>query len=239
MVARLPGLKVVQVIVPLAGPDFVRECGSIKPLEVVQGEPVLKLALNSRPWAPRVKSYTFVLYDSEESRRFSHDYLDYWYPGCTIVYLSAYSRGAAMSALAGLAVLDKFSGPLIIDLADIVYNSDVDIVATLENDQNIGGIALTFRSDNPQYSYLARGRNGQIVFAAEKKVISDQASAGTYVFRNCATIVKAVAHAIENEASQVHNGMFYVCPLFNGVIASGQQVALASAYNVRDLKLTD
>jgi hypothetical protein len=150
-----------------------------------------------------------------------------------------YSRGAAMSSLAGLAVLDEFSEPLVIDLADLLYDSDIQIETTLQESQNIGGIALTFQSNNPHYSYLASGKDGQIIEAAEKKVISGQASAGTYIFRDCATVLRAVAHAIENESSQVHNDLFYVCPLYNGVIAYCQQTVLASAYSILDLKLAD
>jgi NDP-sugar pyrophosphorylase family protein len=228
----------MHVIVPLAGPDFVRADGSIKALEPFQGQPLLKYALDSRPWASKAKQYSFVLYDCQEARRFAHDYLSHWYKGCSVVYLSAFTRGAAISALSGLSVLDEFCQPLIIDLADIIYNSNINIEQVLEADQSIGGIALVFESNNPQYSYLASDSNGQVVEAAEKRVISDQASAGTYIFRNCATALKAVAHAIENESSQTHNNLFYVCPLFNGVLAQGKQVALARVFDIMDMKIT-
>jgi hypothetical protein len=228
----------MHVIVPLAGPDFVRADGSIKALELFQGQPLLKYALDSRPWASKAKSYSFVLYDCDETRRFAHVHLSQWYRGCSIVYLSAFTRGAAISALAGLSVLHEFRQPLIIDLADIIYNSNINIGQVLEAEQSIGGIALVFESHNPQYSYLACDSNGQVVEAAEKKVISDQASAGTYIFRNCATALKAVAHAIENESSQTHNDLFYVCPLFNGILAQGKQVALARVFDIMDLKIT-
>jgi len=228
----------MHVIVPLAGPDFVRADGSIKALTPFQGQALLKHSLDSRPWASKAKRYSFVLYDCEDARRFAHDYLSHWYTGCSVVYLSAFSRGAAMSALAGLSVLDEFCQPLIVDLADIIYNSNVNIGQVLQADQSIGGIAMVFKSHNPQYSYLASDRNGQVVEAAEKKVISDQASAGTYIFRDCATALKAVAHAIENESSQTYNNLFYVCPLFNGVLAQGKQVTLAHVFDILDIKIT-
>lgn len=216
----------------------MRADGSIKALEPFQGQPLLKYALDSRPWASKAKQYSFVLYDCQEARRFAHAYLSHWYKGCSVVYLSAFTRGAAISALSGLSVLDEFCQPLIIDLADIIYNSNINIKQVLEADQSIGGIALVFESNNPQYSYLASDSNGQFVEAAEKRVISDQASAGTYIFRNCATFLKAVAHAIENESSQAYNSLFYVCPLFNGVLAQGKQVALARVFDIMDMKIT-
>lgn len=226
----------MHVIVPLAGPDFVRADASIKALEPFQGQPFLKFALDSRPWASKAKSYSFVLYDCKETRQFARDYLMHWYEGCSIVYLSTFSRGAAMSALASLSLMKEFCQPLIIDLADIIYNSDIDITQVLQISPGIGGIAIVFESQNPQYSYLASDGNGRVVGAAEKKVISNQASAGTYIFRDCATVLKSVAHAIENEISQTYNGLFYVCPLFNGVLAQGKQVAVAFACDIIDLK---
>jgi hypothetical protein len=227
----------MHVIVPLAGPDFVRSDGSIKALSLCEGQPLLKYALDSRPWAPAVKRYTFILHDCERSRQFVHDCLTVWYHGCAIVYLSSFSRGAAMSALAGVSLNDDFFMPLIVDLADILYKSTVDILEILSTRATVNGIALVFRSSNPQYSFLATDRHGKCIEAAEKKVISDRASAGTYIFRDCACFIKAIAHAVENESSQTHNNLFYVCPLFNGVLAQGSQVALESVYDVLDLKL--
>ena len=227
----------MHVIVPLAGPDFVQADGSIKALEPFQGQPLLKTALDSRPWASQVKRYSFVLHDCEVSRQFARDYLSHWYESCSIVYLSAFSRGAAMSALAGLSVFDEFCKPLIVDLADIIYKSNVNIKQALQTDPSIGGIALVFESDNPQYSYLASDVSGRVVGAVEKKVISSQASAGTYIFRDCSIFLRAIAHAFEDEPSQTHNNLFYVCPLFNGVLAQGKQVTLEHAYDILDIKL--
>lgn len=227
------------MIVPLAGPDFVRANGSIKALIPYHGQPLLKHALDSRPWASKGMRYSFILHDCEEARQFSRDFLWRWYKECSIVYLSVYSRGAAISALAGLSSLDNFRQPLIIDLADIIYKADINVEKSFQNAPALGGIALAFESCNPKYSYLAIDGNGRVLEAAEKKVISSQASAGTYLFRSSSVFLKALAHAIENECSQTYNNLFYVCPLFNGVIAQGMQVMLANAGDIYDLKTVD
>lgn len=226
----------MHAIVPLAGPDFVLSDGSIKALTTFQDQPLLKYALDSRPWASKVDNYSFVLFDCEETRWFAHEYLENWYQGCSIVYLSVWSRGAAMSSLAGLSVLSEFCKPLIIDLADIIYKCNINIEKALQASTSIGGIAIVFDSDNPQYSYLACSSNGEVVKAVEKKLISSHASAGTYIFRDSQTFLRATAHAIENESSQTHNSLFYVCPLFNGVLAQGKQVKLEQAFDVLDIK---
>jgi NDP-sugar pyrophosphorylase family protein len=227
----------MHVVVPLAGPDFLRpEDGFIKALIPFKGQPLLKHALDSRPWASKVKSYSFVLHDCKEARDFARDYLKTWYKKSSIVYLSNYSRGAAMSTLAGLPMIHEFNQPLIIDLADIIYNSDLSIDFDSHLNQCIAGIALTFESQKPQYSYLRSDKSGKVIEASEKKIISNKASAGTYIYRNPAIFLKAVAHAIEDEPNQTYNDLFYVCPLFNGVIAQGKKVITKSVTNVVDLK---
>lgn len=226
----------MHVIIPLAGPDFVRPDGSIKALTPFRGEPLLRHVINSRPWASQVASYSFILYDCRETRQFASSCLSEWYENSSVAYISEFSRGAALSILPGMSTLKEFCHPLVVDLADIIYESNINIHQTLGSDSAIGGIALTFYSQNPQYSYLEADENGLVIRSAEKKVISDEASVGTYIFRDCATVLNAVAHAINNETSQTHNSLFYVCPLFNGVLAQKQKVLLERVSGVVDIK---
>ena len=226
----------MDVIVPLAGPDFVTDDGAVKALIPLKGEPLLLHALRSRPWAAAACSYTFVLRDQVETRAFAADHLCSWFPGAAQIFLSTFTRGAACSALAGLACREKHHLPLIVDLADILYTSNLDVTARLERSPGCGGIALTFPSTNPLYSYLRGDQSGKVVEAAEKRVISANASAGTYIFRDSATYLHAMAHAFINRASQMCNELFYVCPLLNGVMVQELDVELEPVYGVEDLK---
>ncbi len=232
-------MNLMHVVVPLAGPDFVRADGSIKALTPFQGKPLLKHALESRPWSTEVIGYSFILYDCAETRFFVSDHLSQWYPQASVIYISTFTRGAACSALAGVAIHKNFNHPLIVDLADILYTSELLVESKLQEAPECGGIALTFKSTNPQYSYLRLDKSGRVVEAAEKKIISDNASAGTYIFRDCGIYLRAVAHALENEQTQAHKGLFYVCPVFNGVLAQGKEVELEQVNNIIDIKIHD
>ena len=77
---------------------------------------------------------------------------------------------------------------------------------------------------------------GVVVEAAEKRVISNEASAGTYGFRSGPVFLRALAHALENAATQTYRDLFFVCPLFNGVLAQSLAVATTTVSNVRDIK---
>ena len=229
----------MRAIVPLAGPDFIQKDGSLKAEVVLKGEPLLRGVLNSRPWAKTLAAhdYSFVLFDALETRAFAAGALSKWYPGATITFVSSYTRGAALSALAGLATGKDVCAPIIVDLADIMYTSNLDPKLVFQSNIDCGGIALTFNSDNPAYSYLSLDTSGFVENATEKRVISNNASAGTYIFRNMATYLRALAHNLTNEESQTYRDLFYVCPLFNGVRAMGEKVLLEPVTDVIDIKV--
>lgn len=226
----------MDVIVPLAGPDFVRSDGSVKALMPIHGEPMLWHILKSRPWSDDSVRYSFILIDCIETRTFASQYLAQWCPNSNVIFLSTHTRGAALTVLAGIALEANNNSPLIVDLADILYSSNIDIRSRLSSSSACGGIAFVFKSANPAYSYLRCDDDGKVIEAAEKRVISANASAGTYVFRDSSTYLRAVAHALYNQAGQTHNGLYYVCPLFNGVLDQGFQVELEPVDSVFDVK---
>ncbi|SCX20907.1 hypothetical protein DSM25559_1981 [Agrobacterium rosae] len=230
----------VDIIVPMAGPDFVSADGELKALKDIGGsEPFLLATLLQRPWAKLAapSDYTFVLHDREETRAFAQNQLQSWFPGCRTTFVSHFTAGAALSSLAGAAVqLGSDNRPLLIDLADILYTTELDPSRHFDQNPDDGGIALTFASSNPMYSYLRRDERGDVIEAAEKKVISGEASAGTYAFKSGSVFLRAIAHALENAPTQTYRDLFFVCPLFNGVIAQSLNVAVHGVTNVRDVK---
>lgn len=228
-----------RVVVPLAGPDFIGKDGTVKALKDLKGVPLLRRSLESRPWAEslRPEDYSFVLLDRPETREFVQNALRHWYPSARVIFLSNYTRGAAFSALAGAAMDANDDCHLIVDLADIVYDSDLNPSVAFGKFRDTAGIAPVFDSENAAYSYLRLDENGQFVEAAEKRVISRNASAGTYLFSSTAVFLRAVAHALDNAANQTYNDLYYVCPLFNGVKAQGLNVLLHPVTNIRDIKL--
>ena len=226
----------MHVIVPLAGPDFIRSDGSVKALIPYRGKPLLKYILDSRPWSSLVTNYSFIMLDSFKTRNLVEQHLKDWYPNSSFTFLSSFTRGAALSALAGISTIQDFSKPVIIDLADIYYVCCDNVEELLNNLQKVGAIAFTFNSSNSAYSYLKCDSNGSFLEAAEKSVISNNASAGTYVFKNCSILLSAISHALQNEKTQTYNKLFYVCPLFNGVHAQNEKVILRQVTSVDDIK---
>ena len=222
----------MNVIVPLAGPDFEREDGSVKGEQVVEGRPLLRAALEQRSWfVSEPDDLIFVLRENPASQRFAHERLACWYPWAKTVWVSDFTAGAAFSALAA-----NLAAPVIIDLCDILFDCDVDPAARFASDPQLGGLAIVFPSEQPQYSYLELAEDGRMVRAREKAVISAHASAGVYGFRNAAVFWDALGHSTHNREDLAHRGALYVCPMLNGVVARGLDVRAVPATQVRDVK---
>lgn len=229
----------MQIVVPLAGPDFERADGTTKAELLLDGQALLVRALTSRSWWQRgdasAADCIFVLRDTQVARDFADRCLTDWFPGSRTVFLSHGTKGAAFSALAGVALCNP-ADVLCVDLADILYVENFTPLSAFGDDLALGGILPTFRSDSPVYSYAQLDSDGRATRTAEKRVISDLASAGTYFFRNSAIYLAAVDHAIRYEVEQTHKGSFFLCPLFNGVIASGHDVRTFAVTDVIDIK---
>jgi dTDP-glucose pyrophosphorylase len=61
-----------------------------------------------------------------------------------------------------------------------------------------------------------------VLETAEKKVISNNATAGIYYFKHGKDFVKAAQAMIHKGCH--HNGEYYVCPAFNELILDGKKI---------------
>ena len=226
----------MNILVPLAGPDFLGLDGKLKGCELFQGEPMLKKILQTRPWADHVERYIFIFQDESECHQFYEEKLKKWFPSSMSIFLSAPTSGASLSALAGLSLISNFHSPLMVDLADIYFepNSEFDVDKLIRVEYQNG--AFTFQSDEPCYSYLKFSNDGKFLEAAEKKVISDRASSGVYYFVNAAAYCEAIAWHVIKGTDYCYKGLFYVCPLLNGLLKQGQLVTEVPVSNIIDLK---
>lgn len=213
----------MKCIVPLAGPDLWTERHGFRPLFDLDGTPLIEAALKARAWAGKLgqEDYVFVL---REVPRLAElvAYLRATWPGCRIITLSDLTGGALFSVLAAMALV-RPDEPLIVDLADILFSSgpaDPDALFTREGH---GAIVPVFTSSEDCYSYLTIV-DGLVTEAREKQVISNNASAGVYMFRDVQVFLRAAAHNIDHREAMSFRGILFICPMVNGVIADGSSV---------------
>lgn len=229
----------MKVVIPLAGPDFIIGSAT-KAQRLFKGSPLLRTVLESRPWwqSGQVvdQDLIFVLQDHAVSRRFKRDCLSIWYPSCRVIFLTQSTRGAALSATAAMSLLENFNEIVCVDLADIYFDCDEDPVSNMIL-ECYDAVALTFESEQSEYSYLKFNATGEFLKSAEKQVISQNASAGVYFFINAAKYLSALAYLLSEGDRFLYNQLYYICPMLNGVKSCGGRVGMLPVTNVHDIKL--
>jgi hypothetical protein len=151
-----------------------------------------------------------------------------------VVLLPHLTGGALFSALAGVAALPPDAGPIVVDLADILFDGGPDAALLRDWPAELGAIAPYFTAGDPKFSYL-RIDGDRVEAAVEKEVISNAASAGVYVFKDVQTYAAAAAGSLANAEARTFKGVFFVCPMFNDVIATGAVVRPMPVANVRPI----
>ena len=84
------------------------------------------------------------------------------------------------------------------------------------------GLLLTFKSNNPAYSYAKLDEKGFVKQTAEKDVISENAAVGVYGYKSGKQFVKYAKQMIKEDLRT--KGEFYICPLYNLMIKDGLKI---------------
>ena len=111
---------------------------------------------------------------------------------------------------------------LVIYTLDVHFQNQFSINAV---DKESDGFILTFKANNPAYSYAELDEAGLVLRTAEKEVISENAAVGIYYFKEGSTFVKYAEEMIDKNLRT--NNEFYVCPLYNLMIKNGLKVRTA------------
>jgi NDP-sugar pyrophosphorylase family protein len=106
--------------------------------------------------------------------------------------------------------------------ADQYIEMSVDDFLKTARQNNLDGLIMTFDSTHPKWSYVRTDENGRAVEAAEKKVISNHATAGLYYFKHGSDFIGATEAMIYKDIR--FNNQFYVCPSYNELILEDKKI---------------
>lgn len=219
-----------QIIVPLAGPDAYDP--DIKALREIDGQPMISRVLGQRSWIEHFDEaedqLTFVMRSNDGPAHELEQALRTLFPISSIVHLPELTAGASFSALAGLSQNRQPDAPVIIDLVDIEFSWQENHTQYFAQHPRVMALVPYFlvNNDTPsqeKYSYLELdGVN--VIRTREKEIISTTASAGVYLFRNVATYLEAMRYALANRGISTVGGVYFVCPMVNGLTGAGNEV---------------
>jgi dTDP-glucose pyrophosphorylase len=112
--------------------------------------------------------------------------------------------------------------PVLVAPSDSLVLCDVsEFVLKMATMQADAGI-IVFPSENPKYSYVRSVKN-KVVEIAEKVVISNNATAGVFYFKNSETLLKCIEWALLNRITI--DGNYYLAPAINYLVSQGKKVS--------------
>lgn len=212
------GLKIV---IPMAGEgkSFQRAGYTFpKPLIDIFGKPMIQWVVEN---INAEAEYIFIV-KQEHYEKYNLQYLlNLIAPGCTIVQLSAPTQGALLSVLAAREFIDTPDPVAVVNGDQLMEWDSNEFFYAMAADGCDGGL-VTFESTHPKWSYVRTNKEGLVVEAAEKKPISNQATAGVYYFAHGNEFVARAEEMVL--AGKSINGEYFVCPIYNEYVAAGAKI---------------
>jgi len=212
------------LVMPMAGRGTRFQRAGIdvpKPLVELWKRPLFWWATESVLRSVHVRELVFVVLN-EHVERFSIDArIGELYPRARIIRLSEITSGAAETAAVGVAALQT-AGPFALNDCDHAFRADGlrSIVERLHG--AVQGALLGFRAHSPAYSYVSFDDEGKVAGTVEKRVVSDFAIAGCYLFADPRTFLDRFAE-YRRECSYDE---LYVSGVYNTMLRAGGEILL-------------
>ena len=168
-----------------------------KPLIPIHGHPFLYWSTESVRKFVELDSLTFVVL-KEHVKQFDIDsVIGKYYPEAKIFILDEVLNGAVLTCLKGVSLIDNDKPVLFNDCDHIFTCKEFYDFCADEIFDDADGALLTFKSDDPKFSFVELDSEGSVIRTVEKEAISNQAICGAYYFGNRETFERAAGETLK------------------------------------------
>jgi HAD superfamily hydrolase (TIGR01509 family) len=196
-----------------------------KPLIDVRGKPMIQVVIENLG----VEANFIYVVQKEHRDNYNLDHLlPLVTPGtCTIIDVDHITEGAACTALLAKDFINSDAPLLFANSDQTVDWRPIDFLYKMQEQLADGGI-VTFKDTHPKWSFAAVDEETNLVTeVAEKKPISDNATAGYYYWKHGSDFVQYAERMIERDIRV--NNEFYVAPVYNQAIEDGKEIRIFEA----------
>jgi NDP-sugar pyrophosphorylase family protein len=218
-------MQPIDVVIPMAGAGkrFADQgYETPKPLIDILGKPMIAHVLAS--FDPAQVSRFHLVMQAGHARDFQPAIaeLERQYP-VQITTVPGLTKGQACTVLAARDGLDPQLPMLIANCDEIIRIELGRFLADVEA-RNLDGLIATFHATDARWSFARTDESGLVVETAEKVAISTHATIGWYFFRRYQDYQEAALDLIIRDDHR--GGEYYVCPVYNYLIARGGRVGI-------------
>ena len=138
-----------------------------------------------------------------------------------VVILDDVTEGAAQTILQAKDLINDDTPLMTMNSDQLV---DWDVERLFEMCEQFDGVIPCFYGEGNAWSYARTLDNGYVQEVAEKKQISNTATAGYYYWKKGSDFVKYAEQMIEDNSRT--NGEFYVAPVYNWAVLDGKRIGV-------------
>jgi len=221
----------MNILLLMAGSsDAFREAGYIYPKNLIeiQGLPLIQHVLQSLQKSIeslQEQNIQLICMIRAEENRYSYTggVINLLASGTQVIEVQGKTTGAACTALLAIEYINN-TEPLIIINGDQIVETDLVSVINDFQVRDLDGGTIVFEAVHPRWSYVRCNKEDLVVEAAEKRPISNLATAGVYYFAKGQDFVQATMNMIKKDAHV--NNIFYVCPSFNEMLLQQAKIGI-------------
>lgn len=215
----------INIVVPMAGRGSrFDEKGYTfpKPLIEIRRKPMIEVVVdNLRPREEH--RFVFICQEAHFHRYALKETLANIAPGSEIVTIEGVTEGAACTVLMAAGHFAN-SDELLIANSDQFVDFEIGDFLEHARTSDLDGDIVTFPATHPKWSFAKVDDDGRVIEVAEKRPISNQATAGIYYYRRGENFVEAAENMITKDIRT--NDEFYVCPVYNEMILTYKKIGI-------------
>lgn len=225
-------MRTLHIIMPMAGEGsrFLKEGWTTpKPLIELKGKCLFQRAISSIEESNAPMKYSFIVRQEHIDKYQIDKQIKSILPEANIFSVLKTTRGAVETCLMAESAINDEDGIIVMD-CDLEFrskrfNESIHHILSLPIAQTNGGMLVSFKSNNPRYSYAEIDNDGTVLRTAEKEVISNHALCGAYFF-SVGKRFKEIAHQLLDEPV-FSKPEYYVSLLYNYLLRAGETVRIA------------
>ena len=215
----------MNVVVLLAGDDanFVKDGKEYpKLLTEIDGKTMIEIVLEGLELLNTPgNNIIFMIRKHDNDRYYLGDIMKLIVPKSHIVTIEGETAGAALTSLIAIEYLDEEESLVLVNGDQLLDYDENDLVEFFIKNNADAGV-LVFNSFQPRWSYVRTDNDGLVTEAAEKRPISNQATAGFYYYKKTSEYIKCAKRMILKGGDV--NGLYYICPVFNEMILEHKNI---------------
>ena len=152
-----------------------------------------------------------------------------FFPKARIHTLPKVTAGAVITCINGLGeIRDEL--PIVFNDCDHLFKcNEFNDFCEKSFDETVDGLLLTFRSNEPKYSFIEKDENENVIRTVEKEAISDEAICGCSYFRNKELFLKCAEQYLKN----CNYSEYFMSGIYNVMISQHMTVkSMKTDYHV-------